>query len=218
MLKAKKNSFIEWGFSRFNRFLLKSQFKRINISYSTLPEGPALFLINHSTWWDPLMIYHLNKEIIQSDGYGMMHEDGIRRFPFFRRIGAFSINTNDRRHLLQSLNYSKALLEQGRTVWIFPQGEEQHLEKRPLEFFTGVAYIAKKCPTVPVVPISIYYSFEHTKKPNVYIKVGEPLDRETYSSLNRKEMTRYFENLSTEQLDQLRETIIKEDHQSFRTM
>ncbi|KHE71427.1 lysophospholipid acyltransferase family protein [Halobacillus sp. BBL2006] len=217
MLKANKSAFIEWGFKRFNRLFLNYHFEKIMIwnQGSSPPSEKTLFLINHSTWWDPLMIYYLNEKVIQSDAFGMMHEDGVKRFPFFRKIGAFSINPDDRRHLMDSLQYSVDLLQKEKTVWMFPQGREQHLEKRPLEFFSGVSYIVQRCSEANVVPISLYYSIEHTRKPNAYIQIGEPLAKESYLHLNRKDMTAAFETAATVQLDRFRERIIHEDYGSF---
>lgn len=214
---AHKRRWLQWGFTRFNRVFLRYHFQNILVD---APENPShkktLFLINHSTWWDPLFIFYLNDRIIRSDGYGMMHEDGIRRFPFFRSIGAYSVNSENRRHLIESLRYSMDLLQASKTVWIFPQGAEQPLEKRPLEFFSGIAYLAQKCPDIDVVPISLSYAFEHTKKPNAYIIIGEPLDKEHYMNLDRKSMTKHFEKKAEKQLNILRERIIYEEHHAFK--
>ncbi|WLR47138.1 lysophospholipid acyltransferase family protein [Halobacillus litoralis] len=216
---ARKTSWIEWGFTRFNRLFLNYHFNNILIQPpSSVPDEKTLFLINHSTWWDPLFIFYINDRLVKSDGYGMMHEEGIRRFPFFRRIGAYSVNGDDRRHLVQSLHYSKRLLEEDKTVWIFPQGNEQPLEKRPLEFFSGISYLTQRCPDIKVVPVSLYYALEHTKKPNAYIRLGDALPPLEYEGLSRKEMTRYFEESATKQLDQLRQDVIEENLQSFKKL
>ncbi|SFJ90542.1 1-acyl-sn-glycerol-3-phosphate acyltransferase [Halobacillus dabanensis] len=214
---AHKRLWLQWGFTRFNRMFLHYHFQNILVD---APENPpnkkTLFLINHSTWWDPLLVFHLNDQIIRSDGYGMMQEDGLRRFPFFRSIGAYSVNSDNHRHLIESLRYSMDLLQASKTVWIFPQGAEQPLEKRPLEFFSGIAYLAQKCPDTNVVPISLYYALEHTKKPNAYITIGEPLDKERYRNLDRKSMTEHFEKKAEQQLDILRERVIHEDYEVFK--
>lgn len=213
---AHKRPFIEWGFTRFNRYFLRWHFADIRLQApDDIPKEKTLFLINHSSWWDPLFIFYLNDSIIHSDGYGMMHEDGIRRFPFFRSIGAYSVNSEDRRHMMSSLKYSVDLLESGKTVWIFPQGDEQPVEKRPLEYFSGVSYIVQKCPDVHVVPISIYYALEHTRKPNAYIRIGETLEKDRYAALDRKTMTEHFETVATNELDALRKDIIEEAHETF---
>ncbi|RWZ60794.1 glycerol acyltransferase [Halobacillus fulvus] len=217
MLPANKHPLIEWGFTRFNRIFLKKHFESIYLwkPSGTIPSKNTLFLINHSTWWDPLMIFYLNDQIIQSDGYGMMHEDGIQRHPFFRRIGAFSIKPEDRKHLIASLKYSTTLLNEQKTVWMFPQGEEQHLEKRPLHFFSGAAYLAQNASHVNVVPITLYYSLEHTRKPNAYIRIGEAIEPDDLSRMKRKELTEFLERVMTNQLNELKETIVSENHQGF---
>ena len=56
--------------------------------------GGTLFLANHSCWWD-LFLAHILNEAIPVDGYGMMEHFNMRRFGFFRRIGAFSVDRTD---------------------------------------------------------------------------------------------------------------------------
>ncbi|MCA0969476.1 lysophospholipid acyltransferase family protein [Halobacillus litoralis] len=220
MKKANKNPIMEWGFTRFNRLFLSFHFEHIRLwSRDAKPfRRRTLFLVNHSTWWDPLFIFYLNDRIIQSDGYAMMHEDGLKKHPFFQTIGGYSINGDDRRHVFESLNYSIEQLKDDKTVWIFPQGQEEHLEKRPLDFFSGTALIAKRCPGVQVVPISLYYSLEHTRKPNAYIKIGESIDSNALRSMNRKELTLHFEEVCTAQLNELRKAVIEENHSVFEDL
>ncbi|GGF12488.1 hypothetical protein GCM10010954_08980 [Halobacillus andaensis] len=217
MLKANKSPWMMWGFTRFNRMFLHRHFQNIkicNLNTTSIPKR-SLFIVNHSSWWDALIIFFINDQVVQSDAYGMMHEEGIRRFPFFRKVGVYSINPKDRRHLLSSLSYSKELLEKDKTVWMFPQGDEQHLEKRPLEFSNGASYITEHTEGVQVIPVSLYYSLEHTKKPNVYALIGQPIDRSLYKKLSRKEKTRLFEKKSTEQLDDLKQFVIQEKEEPF---
>ncbi|WP_079480478.1 lysophospholipid acyltransferase family protein [Halobacillus salinus] len=217
MKKAEKNKLIEWGFTHFNRFFLRSHFEQIHVwkDSKEIPNRRTLFLINHSTWWDPLLIFYLNDQIVQSDGYAMMSEKGMKKHPFFQKVGGYSINAELRRGMIESLQYSIQLLNEDKTVWIFPQGQEEHLEKRPLEFFSGTAYIAEHSEDVNVVPISLYYSLEHSRRPNVYVRIGEPVKNSSFSSLNRKELSNLLEDLATKQLDELREAVIQEQHNLF---
>ncbi|MFG6149104.1 lysophospholipid acyltransferase family protein [Halobacillus sp. B23F22_1] len=217
MLKANKSPWMMWGFTRFNRIFLHHHFNNIKICNlnSTSISKKSLFIVNHSSWWDALIIFFLNDQVVQSDAYGMMHEEGIRRFPFFRKIGVYSMNSKDRRHLLSSLSYSTELLERDKTVWMFPQGDEQHLEKRPLEFSNGASYIAERAEGVHVIPVSLYYSLEHMKKPNVYAIIGRPIDQSLYKSLSRKEKTQLFEKKVTAQLNELKKLVIQEKKEPF---
>lgn len=215
MQQANKSKMIEWGFTRFNRVFLRSHFEKIQLwkDYFQVPNKRTLFLINHSTWWDPLLIFYLNDKIVQSDGYAMMSEYGLKKHPFFRKVGGYSINPNNKRHLVDSLNYSIDLLRNNKTVWIFPQGKEEPLEKRPLEFSSGTAFIAQRCEEINVVPVSLYYSFEDTRKPNAYVTFGSPID--TSSIKDRKQLTTLFEMRATKQLDELREAVTHKNNEVF---
>ncbi len=100
--------------------------------------GGTLFLANHSCWWD-LFLAHVLNESIPLDGYGMMEHFNMRRFGFFRRIGAFSVDRTDPTSVRASINYAVGLLEGPRAgVWIFPQGRMVGNDVRPLGFQHGL--------------------------------------------------------------------------------
>ncbi|WP_231416149.1 lysophospholipid acyltransferase family protein [Pontibacillus sp. HN14] len=183
-----------------------------------LPASPnhTLFLVNHSAWWDPLIIFLLNKHLLKADGYGMMHEEGVKSFPIFKRIGTFSINRSNPKDVIASLNYAKDLLDNEKAVWMFPQGEERPLEIRPLGFQPGASYLIEKTKQIQVIPVSLYYTFEGTRKPNVYVKLGQNLMPSFGNEQNRRQRTKHVEKLCTDQLEELKREVI-EKHQ-FHTL
>lgn len=219
MIPANKSVFWEWGLYSFLKKLIPLSFEHVYIQGTTPKNvGRTLFIVNHSTWWDPLMIFLVNKKVMQSDAYAMMHEKGIKQHPIFRRIGAFSVNRDSPKDIIHSLQYAVDKLQQDKTVWIFPQGDEQPLEKRPLEFQSGVSYITEKTPQIKVVPVSLYYAFEETRKPNVYISIGEDIINDSFETLTKKEKTSYIETEATMCLDELKRTIMENKKDSFQRL
>lgn len=214
MIEAKKNRAFEWMFSLYNTWLLRTSFHRLYVRGHVV-RTPALYVANHSSWWDGLMAFQLSRFVFQQNSYAMMSEEGLEQYPFFRKLGGFSVNRTQRKEVVKSLDYAISLLRDGKSVWMFPQGEEQHIEKRPLQFFTGAVYVAERA-NVPIVPLAFYHSFRHHRKPEWFIHIGEPLRICDVSGSNRKEKTAELERICTAQLDDVRRLVITEQLQTFR--
>ncbi|WP_197057410.1 lysophospholipid acyltransferase family protein [Pontibacillus halophilus] len=209
----------EWVFHKFNSFFLKRHFQHIYVTGEPpLSRARSLFLVNHSTWWDPLVIFLLNRTCIRSDAYAMMSEEGVQSFPFFRRLGAFSVNQASRRDILASLHYAEERLQHEQAVWMFPQGEEQALEIRPLRFQNGASYVMDKVSNGTVVPIALYYTFQGTRKPNVYISIGTGIPFSNFVHMSRRERTTKLEDIHTSVLDDLKQQVVNGDTQHFQQL
>ncbi|MDE5412078.1 lysophospholipid acyltransferase family protein [Alkalihalobacterium chitinilyticum] len=209
MIEARKSPAFEALFYQYNKKLLKKSFSQIMLRNDSdiNPAKPTLFLLNHSSWWDGLISFHLAKTLFSIDSYAMMEEKGLVTFPFFKRLGAFSIHLQSVKEIVSSLRHAEQLLLQNKGIWMFPQGKEEHLEKRPLSFKNGAAYLIEKVPAVQVVPITYYYTFSGQQLPNLYIHAGKEL---VFSGKrnSRKQLTTLLEAIVTKQLDQQRHDVI----------
>ncbi|WP_100372552.1 lysophospholipid acyltransferase family protein [Bacillus sp. FJAT-45037] len=221
MIKADKQAWFQSMLHAYNKYwLLRRNFYTVHLN-GRVPETdrPILLIANHSSWWDGLISFYLSEQHIKHDCYAMMGEDGLKEFPFFRKIGAFSVNPNNPRSLLQSLRYGKDKLARNQAVWMFPQGAEQHLEKRPLDFMGGVAYLLEDRPDVLVVPVTYYYTFMHEQQPELFIQIGTAIEHSDLGA-DRTSKTVYLETYITKQLDHQKERLIQgniEDYQPVIT-
>lgn len=208
MIKAEHQNSFALFFHQYNRWLLKRSFHSISITGASaaLPEKGSLILMNHSSWWDPLILFYLNQTIWKKNAVAMMGEEGLRRFPFFRKLGAFSVDPQSPRSVIESLNYASEQLQSGRHVFLFPQGKETPLEKRPLHFFSGAGYLKEQVPDAPVVSVSFYHGLFHHQMPEWYVHTGIPM--EGNSSWNRKRWTKEMEKQATDELNFLRGEVI----------
>ncbi|MBR2757233.1 MAG: lysophospholipid acyltransferase family protein, partial [Exiguobacterium sp.] len=128
---------------------------------------PGLFLSTHSAWWDGLIMYMINEHFLRHDIHVLMDEDGLRRFPFFRHLGAFSVKKGRLSDVRASLAYANELLMSGKSVWMFPQGQEMTQELRPVEIESGATLLLNDR---PVHLCAMYYSFENHAEPLVYVR------------------------------------------------
>ncbi|MCE4051457.1 MULTISPECIES: lysophospholipid acyltransferase family protein [Bacillaceae] len=216
MIEAKKDVVFNKLFSIFHKRMLAFSFDKIYWQESSkLPSFPGIFVCNHSSWWDGLIYYQLTKTVILQDMYIMMHEQGLKQFPYFKKLGAFSIDRSSPKEILKTMRYAEVLLKQGKSVWLFPQGDEYHLEKRPLQFQPGTLYLQEKLPEIPIIPVCFYYSFAHKRKPEAWIKAGNPLYSNDLPGDSRFEKTLLLEKKCTDALDGLKNDVISEKTKHF---
>ncbi|MDZ5473824.1 lysophospholipid acyltransferase family protein [Bacillus sp. 31A1R] len=219
MIYPKKSKMFERVFYYYLNYSFRKHFYKVHVDVSKLhiPEGPVLVLLNHSNWWDGLVSFYLNQTVFKKDSYAVMSKKGIEDYPFFRKIGAFSVDPNSPKSLMKSLQFAKELLDDNKYVWMFPQGKEEHLEKRPLEFMKGPAYLIEKSKSISIVMIALYYTYTHHQKPEIFIKMvnmkHRPMDH-----LSRKEVTSLLENELTSLVDVLKEDILNERTYQFQVM
>lgn len=128
MLEAVPSGRFDWLFYRYNSlYLLRRHFHFIGISGELQPAAAAgrgiLYLMNHSSWWDGLLAYHAAGKLPGKRHYFMMEEEQLRKYAFFRKLGAYSINPGSPGDARASLRYTAGLLQAGENVWMYPEGK-----------------------------------------------------------------------------------------------
>lgn len=169
----------------------------------TLTQGrPLILAANHCSFWDGLLACLLHQDVLPHDFYIFMEDTQLRRYPFMRKAGAFSINRKHIRSAVASLKYAEELLsDPDRAVWIFPQGQWRPEDVRPLKLEAGVGHLARSRPDALVLPVSFHYAFRSGPRPSVFIELGTPLAPPTCSDDVPAFMERLEERL-VEQLEQ----------------
>ncbi len=137
---------------------------------------PTIFYANHVSWWDGYLAFFLFDERWRGEGYLMMEEPQLRRYRFFQRCGCFSVDRDDAREAMRSVGYAADLLRDrpGRGLWIFPQGEIQPNDRRPLRTYAGAAHVARRAGRVRCVPVALRFEFFGEQRPEALIRIGAP--------------------------------------------
>ncbi|WZO97210.1 lysophospholipid acyltransferase family protein [Isosphaeraceae bacterium EP7] len=162
------------GRMRKGLFRVRAQgLERLRASMDAEPGG-TLFVANHSCWWDLFLAHYLNEQV-PVDGYGMMEHANLKRFRFFNRIGAFSVDREDLASVRASLDYTCELLERPRSgVWIFPQGKIVANDARPLDFRPGLRALVRRAGRVRITPAALRYEFWQDERPEAFVRFSEP--------------------------------------------
>lgn len=171
-------------------------------------DRPILFIANHSSWWDGLLIYYLHERLLRTNLHVLMDQVQLSKRPLFTHLGAFGIDKTSPRRSLAGLQRAAELMHAGKSVWIFPQGDMYHLESRPLHIHSGFAHVLHLAPEAVVVPVSFYYSSVVSPKVSVRVAFGQPIEKD-WAALTRKELADDLGAVLTTQLDALRATTIQ---------
>lgn len=175
MIEASPSPIFARLFAVYAGWTVRRHFRAVFVR-GNLPDtrAPLLACVHHAGWWDPILLFHLSRRRFPGCHFTMMEEENLRRFRFFRRIGAFGIDRASASGPLASLRYALGRLsEPGSRVWIFPQGAIAPVDRRPLEVDPGAAWLASKA-RVPVVAVAIRYEFREDQLPEAFVSFSTP--------------------------------------------
>jgi 1-acyl-sn-glycerol-3-phosphate acyltransferase len=131
-------------------------------NWQALPKTGIIFAANHPSWWD-MYLFWLIRQKLQRRVSGMMREDTLATFPFFRSLGV--IARGEVREALRRL-------KRGDILQIFPQGEMH--QGGITKLHEGVAFLAEKS-KAPVYPVALRLLVRGAQQPEAFIVLGEPL-------------------------------------------
>lgn len=222
MIQAAKNPLGGWLVWRLVRSSLRSHFHAVHVRRKDNDQAaplPAIYYVNHSSWWDGYTCMALNQLVLRQDCYLAMEERNLRRYRFFAWAGVFGLDRDDGRAALAALDYAAALLKDHpeRAVFMFPEGTMAPNDHRPLRLYSGVAHLARRVGEVQVIPIALRYEFLQEQRPEVFISVGQP-QVVTDASLHPRALTASLAATLTEELDTLRDDVVAERLAGFQTI
>lgn len=133
---------------------------------------PAVVVMNHCAWWDPVLLIVLWRELLPSRApYGPIDRDELKRFAIFRKVGLFGVDPDDPR----TLEAMRAYLEQVAArdprfaLFVTPQGRfadvRDEVVPRP-----GVAAVASALAPDRAVSVAVEYGFWVDQRPEIFLR------------------------------------------------
>ncbi len=110
---------------------------------------PLIVLMNHSSWWDPLVGLYLARTLIpERPMLGPMEAEQLAKFSFFRRLGIFGIDPDHPEAMNTLVNHVTASFAKrpSTAFWLTPQGEFTDV-RTPIRLRPGAAAVAAKLDT-----------------------------------------------------------------------
>ncbi len=172
-------------------------------------DRPAIFYVNHSSWWDGYLAYLVVDQCLKMDGYLMMDVRQLRKYFFFTWMGAFSVDRFDPRSAVESINYAVDTLQAapGRSLFIFPQGEIQGSHRRPLDFYNGAAQVARKLQRCYLYPVALRYEFMTNQFPDIFVSIGPGHALDQANRPDARTLTAEMHTRLTAELDHIEQRI-----------
>lgn len=200
-------------FRIYVKWLFRYRFKNVWLYQDYQPDiaSQSVYFLNHTSWWDGLIPLMLNEYVFKQKGRAMMEDIQMHKFHFFRYIGAFSVNRNNSRKTISSLRYAlKSVQRNDACLFIYPEGKIVPDHGQKLHFEKGIGWLHKNCPNCDFVPIAININVIKSSKPELYIKIGQPVD--FVRSLSTEQQTKKLQEALQELLNNLHCEIESEDY------
>lgn len=190
--------------------------------HETLPDaegGPVILYANHVCCWDGHLALQLTESLLKRSTHIMTADKTMKRYPFLTWVGCFSVEKDNPFAVRRSLNHAVSILkhEPNCGLWIFPQGEYDWNNLRPLGFHSGLAHIIRQVPHATVVPVAFQYEMLRSPRQRAFVSMGAARIMENAGNIHRRFLTEKLELALTEELDQLEKDLLAGRSESFQT-
>lgn len=236
MLRVRRSRLTTLWFAWYSRRLFRRHFNALRVAMP--PElramdrrYPVIFYGNHAYWWDGFWSQLCTEELFDNTQnlHIIIGEPELQKHRFFTRLGAFSIDRQNPRSAMESVNYAADILShtaqnrRQQALWLFPQGRIEHVDHRPLGFYQGTAAIIertlRKKEALYTVSVVSRIEYLEEQKPELLLAFGPPeLHRSGEGTMSKKELTAAMERTTSSNLDRLKEELMSRDLSRFQTL
>lgn len=173
MIKADNKKWARLIFNPYEDLLLKKNFSHFfltdDIPYLN-PDKGLIITPNHISWWDGFFIDYVARKFLKRKFYILMLEEQLKKYPFFRKTGAFSITPGNLKSIRETFNYASEIVKDpGNLVVFYPQGEIESFEKHP-EVKPGLRLLLDN--NINILPAAFKIEYHNQKRPAVYFRPG----------------------------------------------
>jgi hypothetical protein len=181
MIIANHKKWAQFFFYKYINFLMRRNFSNFYLvnSFPAIEKEAGLVITpNHISWWDGFFIGYIEKLFLSRTPFIMMLEKQLEQYWFFRHVGAYSINPNNAKSIIETARYTRDVISNSQnSVIFFPQGEIEAFEKRPLILKRGLQlFVTGIENNFCILPMAFKIQHFEEKKPAVILRFGNPLN------------------------------------------
>ncbi len=176
----------------FSNFFLANNFPLIDEKFS------LILTPNHISWWDGFFIDYIVKKLSKRKFHIMMLEEQLKRYWFFQKLGAYSIDPENKSSLITTVKYTNEILKnKNNLAVIYPQGTIEPFEKRPLTIKEGLQlFVSDFSEDLIVVPVAFKIQYYEDKNPAVITRFGNSLKAKIIKSDFDLFINEFYKNLN----------------------
>ena len=184
MIQAEHKKWANHIFSYYEKHILRKSFSKFNLINEPplIPSDKSLLITpNHISWWDGFFIRFVLEDKLNRRIYIMMLESQLKKYWFFKKLGAFSINPQNPKSIIQTFNYTEQILQNTKNfVVTYPQGKIRPFEERPLDIKEGIKNIIKRIyRNTVVLPVGFKIQYFEERNPEVFCRFGDIITGES---------------------------------------
>jgi len=143
------------------------------------PAGPILVVMNHPSWWDPLIGMVLAAKFTDRELYAPMDSDSLQKYRILGRLGLFGIELGTIPGARRFLQLGTEILERPQAILaITAQGQFADCRERPVQLRSGIGHLAARVGHGHILPVALEYIFWTERLPEVLVHMGQPLSIE----------------------------------------
>lgn len=188
-----------------------------NAGAAILTDKPIVVVLNHPSWWDPLIGLVLSDLFPDRTHYAPIDSEALDRYRFFARLGFFGIRPRSVSGGRVFLRTGEAILSDARSMlWVTAQGRFTDVRDRPVTLEGGVGHLLARCPQAVALPLALELTFWNQRLPEALCRFGEPIHADI--ALSPTQWTRRLEAALEHNLDALAETARRRDPDAFLTL
>lgn len=140
-------------------------------------EGPAVVVLNHPSWWDPIMAFALSSRWPDRLDYAPIDRAALAKYKVLGRVGLFGVEQGTIAGAAAFLQTARAILAHERaSLWITAQGRFTDVRDRPVVLMPGVGHVAAGMGRGVILPLALEYVFWDERTPEALAAFGAPID------------------------------------------
>lgn len=140
-------------------------------------DGPAIVVMNHPSWWDPLICFILSGLFRDRIDWGVIEASALGQYRLLGRAGLFGVESGTTRGAAEFLRKSQAILANPRaTLWITGQGRFADARERPPRLRTGVGHLATRLERGQFVPLALEVGFWDQRTAEAFAAFGPAIE------------------------------------------
>jgi 1-acyl-sn-glycerol-3-phosphate acyltransferase len=210
-------------FTRYFRRWMGKSFHAVRLSRAGKPPAldgrPLVVVLNHPSWWDPLMGVVLAELFEGYKHFVPIDAAALRQYRLFEPLGFFGVEVGTPAGALAFLRTSEAILSHPRhAIWVTAQGKFTDPRVRPVALRQGVGHLLRRLDGAVVLPLAIEYPFWQERYPEALAHFGSPIAIERGKDRTVGEWMTRIEAGLTEALDELAREAQTQDEARFETL